>query len=464
MNKSYQEKKIRRNAFVNSQEAVRYRDLIPSLVREQLRKDYTQERDRLSAASLLGFLIFRGCEEKPIQIHSESSGLTISHNTFSSIMGSLEKNGYITRDKTSKSAYFYKVNSYAEILAKARNNSNNTDVADETTETTDEVKTVSVYKSDDVYVYDDDDAETIYPCDTEENGAEIEVQNEIIKRIRNKKATKEMAVRNENVMDITANSSELVKVGNYIVDTKVLFVDSPSKTLEVFRVCQDSPNFLISNMARAYDMEKCHFLKSYGKEETPYLSWYLGPFSQNELEKNKYKRDIHRVVAKEFCEKPDTVNALDVDHIDGNTRNNLASNLRWVTHSENLTSQDVQKRSKETKQRNKEIKELRDKCVDYEGEIRMLKARLKNKDVDIEYYRSKIYETDDYKTLNDEKNELKNMVGNLQAEISTLNNAKNALQDENKRLLQIISRLREENEGLKKDSETIKSRIASIFN
>ena len=47
-------------------------------------------------------------------------------------------------------------------------------------------------------------------------------------------------------------------------------------------------------------------------------------------------RWIHRLVAQAFI--PNPMNLNEVDHIDGNPSNNIASNLRWVTHRENMNN------------------------------------------------------------------------------------------------------------------------------
>lgn len=45
-------------------------------------------------------------------------------------------------------------------------------------------------------------------------------------------------------------------------------------------------------------------------------------------------KGVHRVVAEAFIPNPD--NLSDVDHIDGDMRNNHVSNLRWLTHGDNI--------------------------------------------------------------------------------------------------------------------------------
>ncbi|RNI32234.1 HNH endonuclease [Rufibacter immobilis] len=45
---------------------------------------------------------------------------------------------------------------------------------------------------------------------------------------------------------------------------------------------------------------------------------------------------IHRLVAEHFVPKPNSNEALYVDHIDNDRLNNRADNLQWVTHKENI--------------------------------------------------------------------------------------------------------------------------------
>lgn len=52
------------------------------------------------------------------------------------------------------------------------------------------------------------------------------------------------------------------------------------------------------------------------------------------VNKVKYSRSIHRLVAKTFIENPK--NKPEVNHIDGDRLNNLATNLEWCTKQENM--------------------------------------------------------------------------------------------------------------------------------
>ena len=54
-----------------------------------------------------------------------------------------------------------------------------------------------------------------------------------------------------------------------------------------------------------------------------------------------YTFSVHRLVANEFVQNPD--NKPQVDHIDGNTENNICTNLRWSTNSKNLMNRTYKK-------------------------------------------------------------------------------------------------------------------------
>jgi len=74
--------------------------------------------------------------------------------------------------------------------------------------------------------------------------------------------------------------------------------------------------------------------------------------------KGRKVKAVHRIVAEAFIPNPN--NLSDVDHIDGDRRNNHKSNLRWLTHGDNIRhSYKLKNRSAEgTKNANCKTKEV----------------------------------------------------------------------------------------------------------
>ena len=79
-----------------------------------------------------------------------------------------------------------------------------------------------------------------------------------------------------------------------------------------------------------------------GRILKPYLS--TSGYYQVMMGRKTVPQYIHRLVAIAFISNPD--NKKQVDHIDGNKRNNCISNLRWVTASENCLGYGLTERNK----------------------------------------------------------------------------------------------------------------------
>ena len=92
--------------------------------------------------------------------------------------------------------------------------------------------------------------------------------------------------------------------------------------LEIWKLIEGHPNYMISNHGRIYSLKRKIYLK-------PALNNH-GYYYVN---LNKKSIKVHRLMAENFI--PNPLNLEMVDHIDRDKKNNQLNNLRWVTPSMN---------------------------------------------------------------------------------------------------------------------------------
>lgn len=101
---------------------------------------------------------------------------------------------------------------------------------------------------------------------------------------------------------------------------------------EVWVTVNDYPDYMVSNLG---NVKKLNYRKS-GKEKIlKHIEDRYGYMTVNLYKNNKLKHfTIHKLVATHFINNPE--NKPQVNHIDGNKKNNRLDNLEWVTNKENM--------------------------------------------------------------------------------------------------------------------------------
>jgi hypothetical protein len=118
------------------------------------------------------------------------------------------------------------------------------------------------------------------------------------------------------------------------LDAKVLPV-KPLVDVVVWKVVEEFPNYMVSNKGEVMKTATNIILKG-GIDTSGYRSVSL---TMNKVQKTY---NVHKLVARMHIENP--FRHACVDHIDHCRTNNVASNLRWCSHSQN--GMNASKRSK----------------------------------------------------------------------------------------------------------------------
>lgn len=112
---------------------------------------------------------------------------------------------------------------------------------------------------------------------------------------------------------------------------------------EIFRTIPDFDDYQVSNLGRVISNKnnKSRFLKPQ-KDAVGYMhvrlfpdDFRFGSYPDDRGKKPKLEK-VHRLVALLFVDKPSEEDIWEVNHIDGDKENNIATNLEWVTRRGNI--------------------------------------------------------------------------------------------------------------------------------
>jgi len=99
---------------------------------------------------------------------------------------------------------------------------------------------------------------------------------------------------------------------------------------EIYKTIPNYSNYEVSNIGNVRNKKTGHIL-SKGSQKHRYE--YVGLVNDDGETKS---RSLHLFVAEAFVPKPESDKKLNVNHKDRNKKNNMATNLEWVTQSENV--------------------------------------------------------------------------------------------------------------------------------
>ncbi len=109
-----------------------------------------------------------------------------------------------------------------------------------------------------------------------------------------------------------------------------------------WKVIQEFPNYEVSDSGEVRN-KKFNRILAFSETNRGFTTYRRITLFKNN---KRFYRSVHRLVAEAFIPNPD--NLPQVDHIDANGKNNNATNLQWVTPSENIQKSFLQNTSVKT--------------------------------------------------------------------------------------------------------------------
>lgn len=109
--------------------------------------------------------------------------------------------------------------------------------------------------------------------------------------------------------------------------------------METYKTCKTFRNYQVSNFGNVRDKKTKKLRTIYVNPKTKYLMVSLKKDGKFVLQY------VHQLVLHAF--KKRKLVTLEVDHIDRNKNNNYLTNLRWVTHRDNMMNRNPWKWKKQ---------------------------------------------------------------------------------------------------------------------